>query len=161
MDCSLPSQPAGASKMIFVLVKTLVAGSVSNSLAISAADTADPNSANNSSAVTVTVATPGSIQLITAATLNRLADGSYQAAVTVKNIGGATAPNVRLTGATLGPAAGSVLPQSLGAIASGASVTTTVTFPASAGAPGAAVVQKYAGTYTGGTLGGSIRAILP
>jgi len=40
-------------------------------------------------------------------------------------------------------------------------VVVTLLFPASAGAPGAAAVERYTGIYTGGNFGGSIRATLP
>jgi hypothetical protein len=54
------------------------------------------------------------------------------------------------------------LPQSLGTLAAGGgSATFTVTFPLSAGTDGATVIEKYAGTYTGGSFTGSLRAVLP
>lgn len=44
----------------------------------------------------------------------------------------------------------------------GASATTTVVFPASAGSPGSAAVERYNGTYAGGgTFGASLRVALP
>jgi uncharacterized protein len=103
----------------------------------------------------------GTVQLITTATLTKVA-GGYQATVTVKNNGTGTAQNVQLTGATLGSATGVAIPQTLGDIApGGGSVVTTVTFPSTAGASGAAAAERYTGSYTGGTFGGSIRAVLP
>ena len=108
--------------------------------------------------VTISAAT---IQLLSTATLTKLDDGSYRATVVVTNNGFMTAENVRLTAGTLGSATGSPLPQSLGSIVPGGSATATLTFPSSAGASGAAVVERYSGTYTGGTFAGSIRAILP
>lgn len=104
----------------------------------------------------------GSVQLITTATLTKLGNGSYQASVTIVNNGTGDAQNVQLTGATLGSAAGTTVPQALGTIAhSGGSTTTTINFPSTAGLSGAATVEKFAGSYTGGTFGGSIRASLP
>jgi hypothetical protein len=108
-----------------------------------------------------TPVTQGTVQLLTSATLNLLGDGSYQATVIVKNNGTGTAQDVQLTGATLGSAAGSPLPAMLGTIQPGDSIVATILFPSSAGAPGAAAVERYTGTYTGGSFGGSIRATLP
>jgi len=108
-----------------------------------------------------TPVTQGSVQLLTTASLTQLGDGSYEAIVTVKNNGTGTAQNVQLTGATLGIAVGSPVPVALGNIQPGTSVVTPVVFPSSAGAPGAGVVERYTGTYTGGSFGGSIRAALP
>ena len=62
---------------------------------------------------------PGTVQLITTATLSKLAGGGYQAVVTITNNGTGTAQNVKLTAATLGSATGSPLPISLGNIAPG------------------------------------------
>jgi hypothetical protein len=101
------------------------------------------------------------VSLTTTSTLSKNADGSYQMVVTVKNNGNGTASNVQLTGATLGSASGSPLPQSLGDIAPGGSASATLTFPSSAGADGATVAERLTGTYTGGTFGGSSRAVLP
>ena len=104
---------------------------------------------------------PGTVQLITTAILTKIT-GGYQAMVTVKNNGTGTAQNVQLTGATLGSANGAAVPQSLGDIApGGGSAVTTVTFPSTAGASGAATAERYTGSYTGGSFGGSIRAVLP
>ncbi len=103
----------------------------------------------------------GTVQLLTTATLTKVASG-YQATVTVKNNGTGTAQNVQLTGATLGSATGAAIPLTLGDIApGGGSVVTTVMFPSTAGASGAAAAERYTGSYTGGTFGGSIRAVLP
>ncbi len=103
----------------------------------------------------------GQIQLVSTATLTKLGDGSYQATVKVSNRGAGTAQNVWLTNASLGAGAGSVVPQSLVNIPPGGFATTTVNFPASAGASGAMVIEKYSGTYNGGSFVGSLRATLP
>ena len=100
------------------------------------------------------------IQLVTTSQLSAIA-GGYQAIVTVTNSGTGIVPNVQLKTATLGIASGAISTASLGNLAPGASNSVTVTFPASAGVPGAAVAEKFAGTYAGGTFGGSIRAKLP
>jgi hypothetical protein len=101
---------------------------------------------------TVTLTTTGALSKIT---------GGYQMVVTVTNSGNVTAPSVQLTLATLGGAGGATIPASLGDIASGGSASVTLTFPSSAGADGARVVESLTGTYTGGTFGGSFRAVLP
>jgi hypothetical protein len=102
----------------------------------------------------------GTVQLTTSAVLSEVS-GGYQAVVTVVNSGSATAQSVELTAAALGAANGTVLPASFGSIAGGGSASVTLTFPSSAGAKGAPVVEKLTGTYTGGTFGGSFRATLP
>lgn len=115
----------------------------------------------NFTAATATVPVlVGSVTITSTGALSKVA-GGYQMVVTVKNTGNVTAPNVQLTGATLGSTSGSPLPASLGDIPSGGSATTTLTFPSSTGSDGAGVVQKLAGTYDGGTFGGSFRAVLP
>ncbi len=100
----------------------------------------------------------GTVTITTTGTLSKVASG-YQMVVTVKNTGNVTAPNVQLTQATLGAASGT--PASLGDIPSGGSASVTLTFPSSAGGDGTGVVERFAGTYDGGTFGGSLRAILP
>jgi endo-1,4-beta-xylanase len=104
---------------------------------------------------------PGAVQLVTTASLSQLGGGTYGATVTVTNNGTRTAQKVTLTSATLGSAPGTAIPQSLGDLPPGASASGTLVFPASAGAPGATVLERYSGSYTGGTFGGSIRAMLP
>ena len=115
---------------------------------------------------TYTVATASVPILVGAATitatgaLSKIA-GGYQLIITVQNTGNATAPNVQLNAASLGAAGGTAMPASLGDIASGGSTSVTLTFPSSAGADGATVVERLSGTYAGGNFGGSFRATLP
>lgn len=103
----------------------------------------------------------GAIQLVTTANLVKLVDGSYQAAVTVSNVGTGTAQQVVLTGITLGGSNGTSTPQTLLDIAPGDIASSTLYFPSSAGVSGATVLERIKGTYTGGTFGGTIRAVLP
>lgn len=103
----------------------------------------------------------GTVQLTSVASLTRQPDGSYQATVTVKNSGTAAAQNAQLTVATLGSSSGSPLPASLGTIQPGGTSTATVSFPAAAGTSGSTVAQRLTGTYSGGSFGGSSRAVLP
>lgn len=105
--------------------------------------------------------TPGAVQLLTSANLLPLADGSYQAIVTVTNNGAGTAQDVTLGAATLGGATGSTLPAVLGDIQPGASAIAVIAFPASAGSAGSPAIERYTGTYTGGSFGGSFRIVLP
>jgi hypothetical protein len=110
---------------------------------------------------TLTVSAAPTVVLTTTATLTKVS-GGYQATIKITNSGSGPATNVLVTTATLGVASGSPLPQSLGTLAAGGgSATFTVTFPLSAGTDGATVIEKYAGTYTGGSFTGSLRAVLP
>ena len=117
------------------------------------------NANYNAASATQTIVV-GTVQLATSAVLSKTASG-YQAVVTVVNNGTVGAQNVQLTAASLGAANGSPLPAVLGTIPAGGSATITLTFPSSAGTPGTGVVEKLTGTYTGGTFGGSFRAVLP
>jgi hypothetical protein len=103
----------------------------------------------------------GTVQLVSTAQLLLLGDGSYQAIITVKNNGTGTAPAVTLTGATLGSAPGSPVPVLLGDIQPGASAIAAIAFPSTAGTPGSPVVERYSGTYNGGTFGASLRVTIP
>ncbi len=106
------------------------------------------------------VAVP-TVVITTTATLTTVS-GGYQATIHATNSGTGPAANVQLTSASLGAATGSPLPLNLGTLAAGGgSATVTVAFPASAGSNGAGAVEKFAGTYTGGTFAASIRAVLP
>jgi hypothetical protein len=102
----------------------------------------------------------GTVQLATTATLTKVS-GGYQATVTVKNNGTGTAQNVQLTGATIGSVNGTPVPQTLVDLApGGGTAVVTVTYTTTA-ASGTAAVEKYSGSYMGGTFTGSIRATLP
>jgi hypothetical protein len=113
-------------------------------------------------AASVTPVVGGTVNLITTARIAKQGDGSYLATVLITNAGDGTVQNVQLTGATIGSAAGSTLPKMIGNIApGGGTATVTVSFPSTAGSSGAPVVERFSGAYTGGTFGGSIRAVLP
>jgi glucuronoarabinoxylan endo-1,4-beta-xylanase len=121
------------------------------------------------SLTTITLPPPaiqGTVQLATTSSLQKLGDGSFQATITVTNGGTGTVQGVQLTSATLGAAAGNPLPQSmlpvsLGSVGPGGSTTTTMNFATSAGASGDSVMERFVGTYAGGTFNGNIRAVLP
>lgn len=125
--------------------------------------TGDGKLMSHDATVTITPApiVAGTIQLLTSATLTNLGDAGYRATLTVRNTGSGTAQNVQVTGATLGAATGGSLPLALVNIPPGGFATTTLMFPATAGTPGSAVMERYTGTYTGGTFAGTIRAVLP
>jgi hypothetical protein len=111
---------------------------------------------------TLTVLPASTAQLVVTASLAKLSGGGFQATVRVTNNGTAPAGNAQIGAATLGAASGSPLPGNLGTIAAGGgSAQVVLTFPASAGASGGAVVEKYSGTYTGGTFTGTFRVTLP
>ena len=104
----------------------------------------------------------GTVTLSEMATLAALGNGSYQATVKITNSGTGTAQNVMVTTSSLGAAnTMTALPSAVGNIAPGGSMMTVLTYPATAGAHGAAAAFKITGTYTGGSFGGSIRATLP
>jgi hypothetical protein len=96
------------------------------------------------------------------AKLTGSASTGYTATITATNSGAGAAANAQLTTASLGSAAGSGLPISLGTIAAkGGTSTVVVNIPGSAGSNGAAVVQKLAGSYTGGSFSASSKVTLP
>jgi glucuronoarabinoxylan endo-1,4-beta-xylanase len=111
-------------------------------------------------------ATTGSINLVTSAMLQKLGDGSFQAAVKIANDGTGTAQNVQLSTALLGSASGAsapgvALPQTVGSIAPGGFLIVPLNFPSSAGTSGSSTTDHFTGGYTGGTFGGGSRIVLP
>jgi hypothetical protein len=107
---------------------------------------------------TLSVVAAPTISLTTSAVLSEV-PGGYQAVITVTNTGTGPASNVALNTATLGPGAGSPLPQSVASLGAGSSTTFTVMFPSSVGSPGTGVAEKYVGTYTGGSFSASVRSV--
>ena len=101
----------------------------------------------------------GGVRLTVTSTLTRADSTHVSSTVTVQNIGSVTANNVMLTSARLGSTIGTPLPQSLGNIAPGASVSSTVAFVNAT--PGASTTLTLAGTYDGGTFSSSKRATIP
>jgi hypothetical protein len=123
-----------------------------------------PNYASGSISTTINVvpSTVGTGQpnILVTRTLTRVG-GQVVATMTLANSGGADALDVALTAAKIGTTSGSPLPQSLGTIPAGASVQTTVTFPGTVGAVGAASSITVSGTFTGGTFSNTARITLP
>jgi hypothetical protein len=143
------------------IIYTPAAGSTgSDMFGFTVSDSMAGPSTSGVSPVYINIST-GTIQLTSIASLTQQPDGSYQALIKVNNSGTTTAQNAQLTMATLGSATGSPLPASLGSIQPGGSATVTISFPATAGAPGTTVLQRLSGTYGGGSFGGGSRAVLP
>ena len=126
---------------------------------ISAVYSGDGNyqtSGSAASAVTV-----GNVQLVATTTLTKLGDGSYQARMTVQNQGTITAPNVTVTSLTVGSVNATPTPATVGDLPAGSTASLTLSVPGSVGTSGSAVAERFTGTYTGGSFGGSQRAKLP
>lgn len=104
--------------------------------------------------------TPGSVDLQTSMALTATGTG-YTETLTVTNKGTAVAPTVLVTSATLGSAAGATLPALLGDLQPNQAASVTLTFPASAGVASFSTAERVAGTYSGGTFGGTLRTTLP
>jgi hypothetical protein len=111
---------------------------------------------------TMMVSPAATASIAISAKLTGSASTGYTATITATNSGAGAAANAQLTTASLGSAAGSGLPISLGTIAAkGGTSTVVVNIPGSAGSNGAAVVQKLAGSYTGGSFSASSKVTLP
>ena len=104
--------------------------------------------------------TPGSVDLQTSMALATTSAG-YSETLTVTNKGTAVAPRVLVTSATLGSAGGATLPALLGDLQPHQAASVTLTFPASAGMANFSTSERVAGTYSGGTFGGTLRTTLP
>jgi len=95
--------------------------------------------------------------------------GNYVVSVVLVNTGGAPASGAVVTAASLvviqnGRAVtipASALPAVQNNLAPGASATTSLTFPPTAGAPGAAAAMRWTLTYSNGSGGGTLRLSLP
>jgi len=127
------------------------------------ADTTDYTSAAKSVIVNVTqTASPASpAQIVVTKTLARNGSGQVVTTLNISNTGGTDALNVQLTIGKIGATSGTPLPQTLGTVAKGATVTATLTFPASVGASVAAASLTVGGTYAGGSFSTASRITLP
>jgi hypothetical protein len=108
----------------------------------------------------VNQATATPANLVVTRTLTR-SGGDVVVLLTISNTGQTAAANVVLTSVKVGSDLATPLPQSLGTIAGGASVQTTVSVPDSVGASGAASSIAISGTYTGSNFSSSARITLP
>jgi subtilisin-like proprotein convertase family protein len=101
----------------------------------------------------------GQVRLDATSTLTRTNSTTVSAAITITNIGSLTANSVVLNTARLGATSGTPLPQNLGNIAPGASVTVNVSFTNST--PGANSTLSVGGTFTGGQFSSNKRVTIP
>jgi len=99
-------------------------------------------------------------QIVVTKTLARAA-GQVVVSLTLFNPGGVDALSVQLTVGKIGNVSGTPLPQSLGTVAAGKTVTATLTFPGTVGASGTAAVLTVSGTYSGGSFSSASRILLP
>jgi len=108
--------------------------------------------------------TPGTAKLVVTTTaLVRTNCGDIAVGVTVQNIGGATANNVKLTTGTLASPTtnGAPLPVSFGNLAPGQWATTVVIFSGANSPVGAKRTLSFAGTYSDGTFSYKWKGSLP
>jgi subtilisin-like proprotein convertase family protein len=101
----------------------------------------------------------GGVRLLVTSTLTRTTGSNVLVNYTLTNNGTLPADNTMLTTAKLGSTNGTPLPQSLGSIAPGASVSGMVNFNNMT--PGAASTLSLGGTYTGGSFSSSRRVTIP
>lgn len=123
-------------------------------------DTTDYPVQSATTTITVNAAATTPANLVVTKTLSR-SGGNVLVTLTVANAGGTAAQNAAITSVKVGADFASPAPVSLGTIAAGASVITTVSVPGSVGNSGAASSLVVAGSYTGGTLSSSGRIVLP
>jgi Bacterial Ig-like domain (group 2)/Divergent InlB B-repeat domain/Domain of unknown function DUF11 len=124
------------------------------------------------SSTTLTVVSPPAGVILSASQQSATIDGSgnYVFTIRVTNSGGTAATAATIKTAVLTTVIGTTrvttasttaLPANLGNIASLSSVTTTLTFPASAGPPNTAGAISLGFGFTGGSAGGALKATLP
>jgi hypothetical protein len=99
-------------------------------------------------------------QIVVTKTLARIGS-QVVVSLNISNPGGTDALNVQLTVGKIGSVSGTPLPQSLGTVAAGKTVTATLTFPGTVGASGTAAVLTVSGTYTRGSFSSASRILLP
>ncbi len=109
-----------------------------------------------------TTVIPTKIQIAVSVSLTKNTNGTYAAALTVKNNGTGTAQGIKLTAATLNAVnpTNSTLP-SPGDLLPGAIKAASLTFPATVGSSGTPGALKINGTYNGGSFATGIRVVLP
>ncbi len=128
---------------------------------ITAVYSGDANYAASTSIAAPLTVSNGPVTLTTNGVVSGNASSGYLISIIITNTGTGIAQSATLTGATLGGVAGTPTPQFVGDIKPGVSLVLLVTVPAAAGADGAPAVERFTGTYTGGTFGGSQRVTLP
>jgi hypothetical protein len=100
-------------------------------------------------------------KLVLTQTLARGAGNAVVVTLTTVNSGATAAQNVVLTAAKIGTVSGTPIPLTIGTIAAGGTVQSTITFPATVGSAGAPATLTVTGTYTGGTISSGGRIVLP
>jgi len=101
--------------------------------------------------------------VVTTTSLVRTNCGDIAVGVTVQNVGGATANNIKLTTGTLASPTtnGAPLPRNLGNLAPGQWATNVIIFPGANNPPGAKRTLTAGGTYSGGTFSNKWKVSLP
>jgi hypothetical protein len=131
------------------------------SVTFTPADTASYTTATKT--VSINVAAPAASSAAKLVITRTVARTSSQIVVTVAiaNTGGTAAQNVTLAAAKIGSTSATPLPQVLGTVAAGSTVSATLYFPGTAGAAGSTAALSLAGTYTGGSFSSASRVVLP
>jgi hypothetical protein len=140
-----------------------VGNSQTLSVTFTPANPAGYGSASASTAINVngSAAPPSSPANLSVTRVLTRTGGNIVVQLTVSNSGGTAATGVSITSVKVGTATATPLPQSLGTIAPGSSVTATVSVPGSVGASGAASTLAITATSSAGTLNSSARITLP
>jgi uncharacterized repeat protein (TIGR01451 family) len=135
-----------------------------------AGDSIFGTASNASTTLTVNALPPG-VSLSTVVVSSSVdSSGNYMFTIKITNDGGATASATTvksavmttvLSGTRVNTPTTTALPVNLGNIASLSSVTTTLTFPASAGPPNTAGAISLGLAFTGGSANSALRATLP
>ncbi len=126
-------------------------------------DTADFSNASKNVSINVTAASGPATLVITRTLARETGTNDVLVTLTLANTGGSPATGVQLTSGKIGAAVTTTsLPQSIPDVPAGGSQSITIRFAAaSVGAPGSGAVLSYAGSYGGGSFGGSSRIVLP
>ena len=111
-------------------------------------------------AATVT-APPAPVQLAITTVFRRDAAGQYIAAITVRNPASIDVTGLQLTTAILNTTPAAPLPVQVGTLPAGGQLTIDVTFPASAGNPGAGNTLRLTFSWTGRSTSVVQRVVLP
>jgi hypothetical protein len=117
--------------------------------------------ASASTTITINPAAPATPANLIVTRLVTRSGNNIIVQLTLANTGGAPATNVTLTAVKVGATTATPLPLSIGTIPAGATASTIVTVPGTAGAPGAASSITVSGTFAGATFGSSARITLP
>lgn len=123
-------------------------------------DTNSYNMATAMAAINVTAPRPAQIVITRTISRNQVTR-ELIVNMNISNTGGVAAQNVQLTTGNINATAGTPLPQTLGTIAPGQTVTATLRFPPSAGSSWMLSIVAIGGNHTGGAFSNVTRALLP